>query len=392
MTAGTVAIAIGLAAGCARPPASAPPPPESPRAADALERAWRFAGAIDNDPKDRAAAQSRVALAFAAAGNPMRAIVCAREIEGWRRGEALAGTAVDLGRRGLRAEAAGLAAEARALIPVTTDWPQDRLRILIAEADAWAGDLAAVSNTFRHFESNRDYAAYAGSHLAVAYAQAGRMADAEALLAGLGTNEYYDMKNGRAQGYLEVARLPGLSPAARTAMLEEACRAADAIPDWRRWELLLAAVHLELDHGRPAAASPRLARVTAAAQTAGMPSQVQAGLLADAARAWARLGATGEVVRLRDQAVGLIERDLQNIEQPAALARVAEAEAAAGLAAEAGARMNRALEKAAALTNRRPRALAAVEICLALHRVQLDAAATGEAMAQLESTFRDAHD
>ena len=108
---------------------------------EALDMAFRFASAIDPDPKDKAMAQEAVVLEYARLGAFDTAIRKAGAIEGWRRGTAYADIAGILVEKGRGAEAKPLIEKARSVRATVTDWHGPRIEAHVADVLARMGEV-----------------------------------------------------------------------------------------------------------------------------------------------------------------------------------------------------------------------------------------------------------
>jgi hypothetical protein len=110
--------------------------------------------------------------------------------------------------------------------------------------------------------------------------------------------------------------------------------------------------------------------------------------MAEVAISWAKQGDAERVRVLEPLILSLIDSDdMQNIERPAALALIAEANGLAGNRDRALELYKMALERSLELVNPRPRALAAVSVCLSLQRSGLETATLEESLKRLHATM-----
>ena len=105
-----------------------------------------------------------------------------------------------------------------------------------------------------------------------------------------------------------------------------------------------------------------------------LPPEIQTSLLSHGAILWKTLGVPKKGDELIGVAEKAIERKLDVIFQPAAYCSIAEAYVASGDMARARAFYSRALDTAVGLVNRRPRAVAGVDVCMSLagHKEVID--------------------
>ena len=97
-----------------------------------------------------------------------------------------------------------------------------------------------------------------------------------------------------------------------------------------------------------------------------LPAEIRVSILSQGAILWKRLGEPQRSVELLHAAELTMSNKLQEIFQPEAYARMGTGYVAAGDVAHAHAFYARALDIAGGLANRRPRAQAGVEVCIAL--------------------------
>jgi tetratricopeptide (TPR) repeat protein len=107
-----------------------------------LETAFEIASTIPTQgyARDRARMQAVAAEAFIAIGVPDRAAMLDTSIDGWRRGEVWAATALDSAKAGRADEARMLAKRALGVVPSVLDWQRERINVSVARVYAWLGD------------------------------------------------------------------------------------------------------------------------------------------------------------------------------------------------------------------------------------------------------------
>jgi hypothetical protein len=337
-----------------------------------LDDAWRFALAITNDAKDLARSQARVAGAWLEAGDPVRALDRAAGISDWRKLAVYADAAAWWAERGQTNESQRPLLEAETLVPGIQDWPHDRVQMHIARAKAMLGrraDLVLLAGVYRE---NREQQGPIQVALALESARRGDVDAALADLEGIGRQSFLDLDCARASGFREILAT-GRLPAGRVSnLLARAWSEVSGVPGWRKTDLQFDLVDTIRAAGDLLLARAWLETATAELRAANYPSNVRAAGLAHAAVRWGRLGETGIVAALeREYADGPGKR-IELIERPAALASLGEAAALAGDAPRAQRLFAEALDVAAGLLNRRPRALACVEVMLSLARAGID--------------------
>ena len=139
---GVGAAPSGQAAGAGAAPAVLPgfADPQARRAM--LETAFEVASTMpaEGQARDRARMQAIAAEAFIAIGVPDRAAMLASSIDGWRRGEVFAATALEAAKAGKPDEARMLAKRALGVVPKVLDWQRERINVSVARVYAWLGD------------------------------------------------------------------------------------------------------------------------------------------------------------------------------------------------------------------------------------------------------------
>jgi predicted small lipoprotein YifL len=369
-----------------------PPPASQDSLPPFLERAWAFAGAIRDDAKDRDASQGKVAKAVLDAGLDDEALRLATGMDGWRKGLVLADAAFAKAIHGVPAtNLFSLVEEAGLLSASAGDWQRVRIQAHMARAWAAMGQeerLVASRDRFGHDDSERGKLA---AYHALAMARNGKVEPALALLQGVAGETHYDVVIDTLRGFLLVAREGKLPPDKVDGLLESAWAYGEKIPGFMRPAFRLEIVGFLVELGRVEEARNKMEEVETELLAVGIPAHVKAPLLAETGKTWGLVGSPGRLDGLLPVIRALEESpDVQNIERPAVLAAVAEALAACGKTAEAGTTFAEAIRQAAALANARPRALAAVEICLALHRSQAAAGAHAADLDRLLASFDEA--
>ena len=338
---------------------------------EALDMAFRFASAIDPDPKDKAMAQEAVVLEYGRLGAFDTAIRKAGAIEGWRRGTAYADLAGLLVERGREAEAKSLIEKARAVRATVTDWHGPRIEAHIADVLARMGQMDATQKIARDLSA--DELQYAGRSLAaVAVGHAAR-GDFETAMKGLeeaGVNPDLVVVQGRVSAYVAISGLRSLTEAQRRKALQAGRDAAAAMPGWQKAELLDEVARGWIAFGDRETA--RLCLEDAEKAVRPLPATMPAkGPLLN--RLGVSYGRAGENARAAEL-LRLAEREAAQtlaIDQPAILAETAAAWDTLGNEAESRRLLAKAIAVAEGLANARPRALAAVSICRAMGRQDL---------------------
>jgi hypothetical protein len=340
----------------------------SPPSRPALERAFAFATAIETDPKDRSMAQAAVALEALALEDGAQAATLADEVSGWQRGVLYAEIATWHAKAGRTEQARSFLAKAEAFARTQEGWQGPRIRAHIGSALAALGDAqAAHALTDGLAQNDRQYNGMAVVSNARLVA---RRSGFDAAMAEIKKNEQetdYEFALGRTSAYLELGEDARFSREQRLTALRAGRATAEEVAVWSRADLLVSAgrgfakLDAEKDEKEAREAATSLGRALATT------SMVRAGVLSNAASAWIE---AGDAARARDllseAAAGL--KDIQAMDRPEMLARIAAVTVKLPDADLAKSRFDEALAQTAALTNARPRALAAVGVCRALAR------------------------
>jgi tetratricopeptide (TPR) repeat protein len=362
-----VPVAATLAAARAGAPPAAEPPPAA-QALEALDRAFRFASAIETDPKDRSRAQHAVVLDLAERGAFEEAVRRAETIGDWRRGAALASVGAAMARQGRVDEALALLSRAQQARGGVTGWQGPRIDAHVAEglallgerarAEAMAADLAAA---------DRQYEGRAVAVAAVAAAAAGSFDEGLAKLAALDAMTDFEITWWRTEGYRELARMRGAPEEKRRPALDAAHRSAEGIPGWKRAQALAGIADQYREAGDLGDAREALSAAHDLVASYPQDLAAKAALAAAVAAGWSRLG---EPERGR----GILGAGLESvaaalvIDRPGLYADLAAGWHELGDDAEARRLLDLALEAAGGLRNSRPRALALVQVCRAIAR------------------------
>ena len=341
----------------------------APAGAVWLETAFRFASAIDADPKDQAKAQELVVRDLVELGRIEEAIRRAGEIRGWRQGACFADLARELAAAGRPEEARELIARAEQVRRGVEGWQNPRIASHVAGALAALGDLESSRKISRDLAIHdaQQYAGQAVSLMATAHSARGDFDAAMDYLRKLeGRKDIYETW-WRTMGYVAVARAEGLSRDQRLAALDAASDSADGIDAGARPAALEAIAEEYVARGERKRARKLLERAQESIETMGGSPSVQAAMLTGIARAWTSAGDTVRAGKLLGRAQPLVARSLE-IERPGMYAAIAAVHLAAGKEDDARRLIDIALTEAEGLRNSRPRALALVTICRNLGR------------------------
>jgi hypothetical protein len=335
---------------------------------EALEYAFRFASAIQADPKDMAKAQQSVILEYAEIGAADLAVKRARQIEGWRGAVAQADLAAALADLNLPNEARDALARAEASRDAIEGWERGRVEAHLAQALAALGNREGSREiSTRLAAADGQYAGRTAATLAASDAAAGDYRAAMDRLRALDTEEDLYVTWWRTVGYLAVAKEAGFSRQQQIEALRAARTSADGIDGWKQAEALQSIAKEFRRLGLPK--RERECLETAEGLVEPLPSTmpIKAPLLSNLARSWAESGNHRHARDLLQAAESQVP-STQRIDRPAVLANVASGYHAVGDRAESRRLFDAALSSAESLVNARPRALSTVAICRFLGR------------------------
>jgi tetratricopeptide (TPR) repeat protein len=336
---------------------------------EALDYAFKFASAIETDPKDMSRAQYEVVQELNLREAHDEAHRKAEQIEGWRRGAAFADLAAAYAKAGRTAEARKLTESAERYAASIKGWQQKRILAHVAQATALLGDREKAFELAQDLAVNdpKQYAARSLATVAIGEARVGNFEQAMEPLSSL------DGKGGiyetwwRTVGYLEVSKAERLTREQQLRALDAAMKAAETIPNWKRIEALQMIGERAEELGNEQAAHAVLQQADALARPLPSTMPVKARLLSAVASGWARLGQKKPARELLSMAEMEIPATLV-IDRPGLYAEVAGRNAEMGDDEEASRLYSKALSAAEGLENARPRALAVVEICRSMGR------------------------
>ena len=372
-TIGVEAVVV-VALGCASIAwASKPDPQPAVPGQTALDYGFRFASAIDADPKDKQKAQQAVVMDYPELGLFDQASVLATRIEGWRRGVVLADLAALLAREHREEEARALLAQAERVRDTTPGWEGPRIAAHLADARAALGELEATRKIAGGLASAdpQQYGGRAAVSAATAQAARGDFAEAMATLERLKGEAEFDVDWWRTVGFLAVAREERLDPADRRRALDAGRQSAEALAGLKQVEILGS---LAEEYGKLGARDEASKVLTVASKTVqALPEtdESRPALLASLARSFALTGENGRASALLSTAEGSVPR-LLNLDRPALYAGIAASWSAIGDQDQMWRLYGKAFDAADALENARPRALAVVAICRSLGRSRIE--------------------
>lgn len=353
---------------------------------EALRYAFRFASAIEADPKDMARAQQAVLMEYVATGNFAKASQLVGQVQGWNQGIAQAELAMALARSGQADKARHHLAKAREVQSRTQGWHSGRIGAHIAKAMAAMGDLEGSRKLIRELAASDDvqYGGQATATVATAHLARGDYENAMKELGTLDGDKDIYRSWWRTAGYMAIARKDDLPREQRLIALDTARRSAQDIVDWKRAETLESIAKEYFGLGEKVKA--REAMETAEERVIAIPTtnHLRPALLSNLARSWADLGEVERARKLLKEAEPGIA-DTQNTQQAGIYANLATSYHSLGDRAESRRLLIRALDQAATLANSRPRALALVTVCRLIGRngMTLD----GEIRSRLDSLY-----
>lgn len=330
----------------------------------ALDYAFRFASAIDDDPKDRAKAQELALEAYTAEGAYDDVAQRAEQIEGWRRGVVYADLATVLARQGRAAEARAYIDKAESVRATVAGWQNPRISAHVAEAWALLGetDKAGAITADLAAADPIQYAGRATATDAVALATKGDFQQAFGRLQALEGNDDLDVAAARTNGYLALAGNESAPRKGRLKALEAARASALRLPLELRVDALLRVATQGAALGRAREGRSAVAAALSAVEEKAPQSSERIPYLIEIGRAWARLGEPQKASTALQNAERLVPSALV-IDRPGLLARVASAYRQVPDETRARALDRRAMDAAAEMPLARPRALSLSAIC-----------------------------
>jgi tetratricopeptide (TPR) repeat protein len=356
-----------------------------PAGREALEWAFRFASAIDPDPKDKARAQESVIRDAAAAGRLDMALDWVERVDGWRQAVLFADLAAECAKTGRKEDARGLVGRAEAVRAGIRGWQNPRISAHVAQALANLGEIEQSRRIAADLvaQDGQQYLGRAVATIATGLAVNGDIEGARDELAKLADSHDLYETWWRTAAYISLAREDGLPAKQRSSFLIEARRSADGIDGWKRAEALASIAEELIRLGEVKQARKTLREADSLILPLSDEISVKALLLTSLARPWALAGDEAHSRELLVRAEPLVPNAL-NVEQPAVWATVASGYVTLGDRREASRLYGEALTAAGALVNARPRALAVVAVCRSMGREELAVdAATGETLREL---------
>lgn len=354
---------------------------------DAFQWAYRFASALDVDPKDKASAQHLVVGSLVEVGELERAADLVGEVEGWRRGVAAAAVAREAIRTGDGSVAERMTQVARQVAGEEKEWSL-RIQAHLVRAYALAGEekLIARLNEQLAADLTGQFAGRGEEALAVAYAVDGHPDKALAELEKLDDVKDLYAAHRRTEGYMTIGRLESLPHLERIRFLEKAVESGRKIPGPLKTRPMTEAAE-ELAHlGRRDKAVTVLSEVEEYSLKLSDGLDGKAPILCNLARAWVRAGSEERARSLLEAIEQAIAgKKILKTDRPGFVANLASVYAVLGDEEGARREYRRALDLAKQLVNARPRALAIVEICSQMGRHGFEPG--GPLAAKLEGLF-----
>jgi len=340
---------------------------------------WTCACAITNDDvdrSDRCLAQKMIALAYVAEGDVKTARACAVQIEDYNKGLVLAAVAEWLITHGERAQAEAILPEIEACRFTARDWQRDYLQTAITRVQALLGKEKTVISSAVKFNDHSGLGGDVAANLALVLSRTGRVAEATGILDDLAKTNGVQTADSSVRGFLDLAVQGRLDRTSVTQMVVKAWESTDHIKPYRRWDLQLDVIEVMTKLGFGDEARVHLTELTSNVVAAvKLPPDAQASMLCRGSILWNKLGEPGKSETLRGVAEKALERKLEDIFQPGTYATIAGVYAETGDMTQARICYARALDLAAGLENRRPRAQAGVAVCVSLagHKGVIDA-------------------
>jgi len=330
----------------------------------ALDYAFRFASAIDDDPKDRAKAQELALEAYTAEGAYDVVAQRAEQIDGWRRGVVYADLATVLARQGRAAESRAYIAKAEAVRATVVGWQNPRISAHVAEAWALLGetDKAGAITADLAAADPIQYVGRATATDAVALATKGEFQQALGRLRALDGNDDLDVAAARTNGYLALAGNESAPRKGRQKALDAARASALRLPLELRVDALLRVAAQDSALGRAREGRSAVAAALSAVEEKAPASSERIPYLIEIGRTWGRLGEPQKARVALESAETLVQGSL-SVDRPGLIARVASAYRQVPDEERARALDRRAMDAAAEMPLSRPRALSLSAIC-----------------------------
>lgn len=364
------AAVLALAAGSASAESTGPDAGSGAGQPDVFDWAFRFASAIETDPKDRAQGQQWTVASLIETGRLAEAEGLVTRIDSWRRGVA----AAELGAAALRE---GQGALANRMIEVAqraaAGYPEWTLRIQshLAKAHALRGEQERSQELGKRLAADQtgQFAGQGPYSVALAQAVEGRIDEALATLETMKDVKDLFGAHRRTEGYLDIAALESLPRPMKLKVLEQGVESARGVPGLLKTRTLSEAAEAFAELGETERAVEVLQEVQGIALEVPDGADPKPPVLCNLARSWAAVGKMDRARRVLEQVDAAIAHDrILESDRPSFLANQAGAYAVVGDDDDAARLYNAALDHAEKLVNARPRALAIVKICTFMGR------------------------
>jgi tetratricopeptide (TPR) repeat protein len=334
-----------------------------------LDLAFRFASAIQSDPKDQAKAQEAVLRDFLLLGADDEAASRTAQVRGWRRGVLYAELAEHRAAQGDAEAARDLIEKARGVRSETQGWEGPRVDAEIAAALAALGDLASSERIALDLAAAdpRQYSGRAAATVSQAQTALGNFEKAMEALAPVDGDADVEVSGARTSGYLGIAREKKFTLAQRLAALQAAESSAASLPSWEEVGVLTEIARLYRETGQRERCAGALRKAQEIALSLPGSAAGKIPLMAQVAQGWAEAGEKSRARTLLLEAEPAAAKAF-DIDRPGAYARLASAWRALGDTKQANRLTALAISSAESLRNARPRALSAVDICRSLGR------------------------
>lgn len=339
----------------------------------AFDYAFRFATAIQKDPKDQAKAQEAVLQDLLLRGEQGEVISRVEQIQGWRRGVVYADSAAAAAKAGRAEEARRLLGRAEEVRAGTSGWEGPRIGAHIASALAQLGEIQPASQITQELDAAdpRQYTGRSAWTLALGHASKGEFSPAMEALRPLDGDGDLDVAAWRTKGYVALGRESRFTESQRLEALDAAMTSSANLSGWSQAEANQEIAQAFRTLGRNDRARQALEMAEKAALSLPDAMAERIPVLAELARSW---GEAGDPARGREllRRVEPAAAQALDIDRPAAYARLASVRHDLGDESAARRLYGEAFRAAESLVNARPRALAVVDICRSLGREGID--------------------
>jgi hypothetical protein len=337
---------------------------------DPFEWAFRFASAIESDPKDRASAQQWTLLGLIETGALDEAERLVTRMDGWRQGVVAAELAVAAVEAGEQTRANRMIELSKKAAAADREWWL-RVQSHLVGAYARRGQEALTRSLGEKLAQDQtgQFAGRGAQTLAIALAADGETAMALEVLETLADVKDLFGAHRRTQAYLEIADMESIPRPTRLHVLAKAVESARGVPGLLETRTLTEAAEALGELGRSEQAAAVLEEVQALALKVPDGRDQKPPILCNLARAWVRIGSPERAKPLLDRISRAIAHErMLKTDRPGFLANLASVHLVLGDEAAARALYEDALDHAERLVNARPRALAVVKVCTFMGR------------------------